>query len=321
MSGPRAPHFVIVGTPRSGTTLVQRLACELPGVVVPPETHVLSLLAPELLRAGFPLARERLASELRRYVELEPVRELGLDSEQILGFVEDPCPDPFAVYAAVLGVLGGDAPILGEKTPDHLRWWRPLSVAYPALRFVAVVRDPRGVVASNLAVPWGMNRPATLAERWMLDQRELRAARGVLGDRFLLLRYEDVVNDPARSKSQLAALLGITAEADAGEEHPHLRMSTAREHWKRGATGPVSAEPAGRWRETLPERDRAVVEAVCGREMRRFGYEPERSWRRAALVHAVGSPLDHARRARLRWVRRREALRIAAVTPAAGGEG
>ena len=31
--------FLMVGTPRSGTTLLQRLACELPGVGMPPETH------------------------------------------------------------------------------------------------------------------------------------------------------------------------------------------------------------------------------------------------------------------------------------------
>src|SRR4051794_16233640 len=33
-----SPHFLIVGTPRSGTTLLQRLVSELPGVRVPPET-------------------------------------------------------------------------------------------------------------------------------------------------------------------------------------------------------------------------------------------------------------------------------------------
>ena len=39
ISPPGSLRFVIIGTARSGTTLVQRLCAELPGVWVPPETH------------------------------------------------------------------------------------------------------------------------------------------------------------------------------------------------------------------------------------------------------------------------------------------
>jgi len=49
------PHFAIVGSPRSGTTLVQRLCCELEGVVVPYETHFFSAYLP-VCRPRFPLA-------------------------------------------------------------------------------------------------------------------------------------------------------------------------------------------------------------------------------------------------------------------------
>src|SRR5262245_51226417 len=55
-AGSRDIGFLIVGTPRSGTTLVQRLATELPGVRVPPETHFFPHFGSDLIkRTSFPL--------------------------------------------------------------------------------------------------------------------------------------------------------------------------------------------------------------------------------------------------------------------------
>ena len=42
------------GTPRSGTIVTQRLCCELPGVVMPPETHFLHLFASRAPGGGGP---------------------------------------------------------------------------------------------------------------------------------------------------------------------------------------------------------------------------------------------------------------------------
>lgn len=94
-----APAFLIVGTPRSGTTLVQRLASELPGVAIPPETHFFSLfvavcrnemrafgyeaLHPEAARAAlaklsFPQRYQRLRFEVRRQIKLRRIARTSL---------------------------------------------------------------------------------------------------------------------------------------------------------------------------------------------------------------------------------------------------
>src|SRR5687767_12835002 len=44
------PDVFIGGTARSGTTLVQRLVCELDGVAVPPESHFLNGFLSIMLR-------------------------------------------------------------------------------------------------------------------------------------------------------------------------------------------------------------------------------------------------------------------------------
>lgn len=88
--------------------------------------------------------------------------------------------------------LAGPAAVRGEKTPEHLMWWRPLVRALPGLKIVAVVRDPRAVAASHLEVPWGIRSHVVLAEQWSFDQRQVMAARATLGRRrCLVLHYED----------------------------------------------------------------------------------------------------------------------------------
>ena len=76
--------FMIVGTPRSGTTLIQRLACEIPGVVVPPETHFFVHFYPKLLSASdFPLSATELRTALRAYASLPTSEGLQVDEEAV----------------------------------------------------------------------------------------------------------------------------------------------------------------------------------------------------------------------------------------------
>lgn len=269
------PGFLVVGTPRSGTTLVQRLACELPGVRVPPETHFFRLFAgPLLRRRRFPLDAAALRAELRAFAALPTSRGMGLDSEatieDVVADLGGRCDSAVRLFGAIVRALAGEAAVRGEKTPSHLMWWRPLARALPAVRMVAVVRDPRAVVASY-ATAWGRRQPALLAQRWSLDQRAVLAMRRTLGPRrCLLLRYEDVVAEPDDAREALGAFLGVGAlEAAPGPPGPlHLSWET----WKRQASGPVTRDRLSAWRHVLDARESATVGAICGRRMAAFGY-------------------------------------------------
>ena len=181
---PKAPDFIIVGTPRSGTTLVQRLASELVGVRVPPETHFFVHFYPDLIKRNtFPLRSPDLEEELDNFAALPTSQGLQLVIGAVLEVLGKECRSPADLFSAVVRVLAGSAQVVGEKTPDHLKWWQPLTRAFPFLKVIWVVRDPRAVVASSLKVPWGMNNPLLLAERWRLDQDEMERADEELGPR------------------------------------------------------------------------------------------------------------------------------------------
>jgi hypothetical protein len=291
--------FFVVGSPRAGTTLVQRLCCELPRVRMPPETHFFAQFVPGLLRRrSFPLAGDDLADEIGRFAALDSSRGLSLDVDAIVSDLGGRCERAFELFEAIVRCICGPAEMLGEKTPDHLMWWRPISCAAPATKFVAVVRDPRAVVASNLAVPWRDDPRVpswdedlylAFAARWASLQRCLLSMQRELGpSRCLRLRYEDVVSDPDASRAAIATFLGLPVP-DAPLQAP-ADIVLPWETWKREALEPVTTERTDAWRESLGPRRAALVAAVCRRPMRDLGYDGDvpSALRASAEIVALG---------------------------------
>jgi hypothetical protein len=272
-----ALSFLLVGTPRSGTTVTQRLCCELAGVAMPPETHFLQLFAPRLLaRRRLPLSHADVVEALDEFRALPTSAGLEVDTDLVLARLGGRCDRLIDLFAAVVVALcpssGGTC--YGEKTPEHLLWWRPLTAADPTLKIIGVVRDPRSVAVSHRAVPWGVRDAAELAEEWAFDQRQLLAASRTLGpQRCLVLRYEDVVADPRAAQLRIAGFLGAgagaTCAAPADIVHPW-------EWWKAQALAPVATTRTSAWPDSLDPVDVAAVEAVAGREMAAFGYPTSR---------------------------------------------
>lgn len=315
MNGDRrlgGPDFLIVGSARSGTTLVQRLACELPGVAMPPETHFFDVFVPGLLRRGAPpLSGPRLAAEIEKWRQLEQVRGVEVDVAVVMDELGGRCDSLMQLFDALLrhlvtGTGTPQAERYGEKTPKHLWWWRPLTQARPSMKVIAVVRDPRSVVASNLASPWaegvsdwnwGEDLYVALAERWRVDQEEVLLMAEALGSRCTVLRYEDVVADPAAARRAIGRLIEVDDTAALAGRLAGPAFVLPWETWKADALDEVHSRRVESWKTDLGGRRSRVVAALCAPVMDRFRYRrtaPERLG--DVLAAAMLSPVTQLRR-------------------------
>jgi hypothetical protein len=154
----------------------------------------------------------------------------------------------------------------GWKEPRSLYLLGFLAEQLPGLRFLHVVRDGRDMALSSNQVQLRKHGDAVLG-----PSAEAEALRSValwrevnhraadvgerLGERYLLLRFEDLCAEPTARVAEVLAFFGLKGDA------------------ARIAAEEVQAPPTlGRWREADPELQAALDERAAD-ALRRFGYQ------------------------------------------------
>jgi hypothetical protein len=207
--------FHVFGTARSGTTLLARTLNAHSAIVVPHETDFLVPLAflhdrirdPELGRrliADMATGSAAFADSLGDYLSAAEVREAIASADYLPGAMAS------AVYARIAQRAGKS--LAGDKSPNDLNFVRILHktrmLDAPA-RIIHIVRDVRDVMASLHSTGWGGDLQAYFARQWSHSNLYLNAAMRDQPDRYLLLRYEDLVRDPQAGIARCCELLGL----------------------------------------------------------------------------------------------------------------
>lgn len=182
--------------------------------------------------------------------------------------------DAFALIARVRG----DAPIVGFKDVWSLEFAPALLRALPDARVVVVRRDPRAIVASMQALAADDAGPhghvLSYARHWRKEAALLAHLRA--DERIVAVSYERLVADPEGELRRLCAALGIRFDeamlAAGGFRDARGARWTANSSYGARAAG-ISRSSAERWRETLDDDARALVELVCGPDMEAEGYQ------------------------------------------------
>jgi hypothetical protein len=207
--------FHVFGTPRSGTTLLARTLNAHPAIVVPHETDFLVPLAFLFDRIRDPVLGRSLIAEmaagsaafagsLGEYLSAAEVREAIRSADY------HPVAMAAAVYARVAERAGKS--LAGDKSPNDLNFVRILHktgmLDAPA-KIIHIVRDVRDVMASLSRTGWGGDLQTYFARQWSHSNLYLHAAMRDRPDRYVLLRYEDFVRDPAAGLDRCCRLLGV----------------------------------------------------------------------------------------------------------------
>lgn len=263
MTGP----FFVVGTQRSGTTLLgrmldahPRLYClnELAGAETPaPLWH-----AYEHLQAA-PASAAALAGML--------VQRLGLRAPYAAGSactVLDHVDRALASKAREQGKARW-----GIKDPRLTYFLARFRARFPDAQFVFIVRDPRAVCSSYLRQRENVANVFHGARLWCEEVARQRAFADAHRASAYWLRYEDLVHAPER---ELRALMGFLGERyhEAQLRYHERRPDMVIHAGNIDVTRAVQVNLAARWRSRLTPGQIEVVEALAAAPMRALGYEP-----------------------------------------------
>jgi Sulfotransferase family len=148
--------------------------------------------------------------------------------------------------------------------------------AYESAVMIHMIRDPRDRYEASLTMwPEGQLRVGGAAARWIYSARHAVRNAERYGDRYRVVRYEDLVRDPAGVVREVCAFVGERYEPtmlDLGG------MPSYRDKLRAGGeAGPdgslISDAHVGRYRGRIPPSELAFLEARAGTLMRRFGYK------------------------------------------------
>ena len=280
---------VIVGVPRSGTTLLRMMVDAHSTVAIPPETGFLPLLADLDPRTDDAHAAWELITGFPTWPDFQLDAQVFRDAlDRSRATPSEAARTFYRLYAARFAKARW-----GDKTPTYGTQLDRISSLLPEARYVHIVRDGRDVM---LSVRHLWFRPGDSVEACAEDWATRLARTRELGFRaahYLEVRYEDLVRAPEETLRSICHFVDLDFEPAMLEYH---RGAAARldEHQARygsdGAlivskaerarnqqfvTEPPRTDRLGRWKTEMTLDELSRFEAVAGAWLERFGYARE----------------------------------------------
>lgn len=295
---PESPCFFVLGYGRSGTTLLRRMLSAHPRLFVPPENDIFQRLPPVIGRGG---VRDEAA--LSRVIKAFPPYYARIyDIERFRHEVTRRLPmPPEALFTALIGcarIADGkprDA-LWGHKMPSewpYIGQWRRW---YPEARFLHLVRQPHDATASMVQYQLQRYPTGALVGAWQWRKafRAIRRhGRELAPNRYLMLRYEDLVANPETVLGQVCRFLGVEETALARminyKNDPSGIHTDEGEHMQR-TQGALTAERIGRSENYYNNNQAAMLDYLCRNELTELGYEP-RTGRPLSRPHRLAADL------------------------------
>lgn len=285
----RNPHGFVVGCPRSGTTLLQRMLGAHPDLTVLPEVPWLAtapadrcqvdesgMVKPEFLR--------QLAAKgaLGRYAQLPVPASTLLELAAAVEHGGTLRFGDFAGWLLDLHAAANGRSLVVNKTVSAVLHVDTLASTFPSARVLHLIRDGRDVATSAISwrraprlaeqfASWSAQPICTAALWWEWHVRRGRECGHFVGpERYREVRYEELVTRPAETLSQLSAFLGIGYD-DAMLSYGEGRRRDSAHLDAKHAWRPVTVGLRD-WRRQLPTEQQELFQAAAGGLLAELGY-------------------------------------------------
>lgn len=301
------PMPIIVGVPRSGTTLLRLMLDAHSQIAIPPETDFIpamtGLINPFsrlfyrriVLLAQHRHVRDNLREAFYRLVTGWPSwPDFHLSEEQFRAELSRLRPFTlsnglrcfYRIYAARFG-----KPRWGDKTPKYGLHLNAIERLLPEAHFIHIIRDGRDVALSvkDLWFAPGKNVEAIAADwrrRILTARAQSRRCR-----HYIEVRYEDVVINSEKILGEICRFIEVQFEPGINEyyrrapqrldeletmyikDEGRIVPKENRLRWQRLTTTPPDSSRIYGWKTAMTRRDQLRYEAVGGDLLRELGYE------------------------------------------------
>ena len=256
-----APFF-IVGVSRSGTSYLYDLLNSHPQIRLSYEGRLFTE-GWHCYHSSHDLKSDRhfnlLLDELIQCDQHEPLNSwLGevISSSRDTLFKQHNRNPSFEYLIEQIYQLPGQIHVWGNKML-RMEIAKEILTHWPDAKFIVLVRDPRAVFASQKRF-FPHRRLKYSCIYWNLHTELIKDNRLPV-DQFLIVRYEDFVEDASKNLERILKHAGIKDQKSA--------EIMLKAH-------PSSPKSIDRWRTDLTEKEIHTIESICFNNMQQYGYQP-----------------------------------------------
>jgi hypothetical protein len=235
-----APVFLL-GTQRSGTTLLTRILSNHSSVYVQNELPLTQLFDEEFSLDKFyrnmdNLFEKRFGKSVKMFVEERKLKVWGL------------------------------------KDPQLTEYLYELENFMPAGKFILIIRDARGVVNSYIDNKWGLGTNAyTGAMRWNKEVNLQLAFAKKYPNNVLTLLYEDLVMDMESELERICSFLEISFDRKMLAYHEKKTDLESNKQNINTSKAP-SKQITEKWKTELSKSEIDIITSMCGKTLQALGY-------------------------------------------------
>lgn len=273
--------FFIIGCERSGTTLLRVMLSSHPNIAIPYEaiqfSKMLNLKNPWAIQ----WSRGDYEFAVDRFLAHPFVQDWRISRDQILERLKgkkiikykDIIESAYQAYAIKQGKTRW-----ADKTPSNTFDVAMIKREFPNAQFIHIVRDGRDVYLS-CKKRWG-NQSSRLdiqkaAKKWAgWVWTAYRHTERLGTDRYLLIKYEDLVSDPEKTLMNICAFLGEEYSSCMLEYHKKETwvLKEERQHFEL-LSRPPEPSRAYVWKKEMSREEVNLFDSAAGSVLHKYGYE------------------------------------------------
>jgi hypothetical protein len=272
-----APFF-IVGSSRSGSTLLRLMLVSHSRIAIPSETWYLAALVKQ-----FPFDRPLKENEISEAISVMTNHytwpDMGLDAAEVrcraANLSEVRLRDLVEiVYRWHMEVEGKNR--WGDKTPAYIEIVPPLAAMFGNAKFIHLIRDGRDVAKSFERQGWHGPWMHGYTREWSrAAELDMRLGKTPLNERILRVLYEELVLHPEGTLRRICAFIDEKFEDQMLSWHEKVDNAVPfrEKNLHSGLGRNMNPSDVGRWKREMTSREIFVAEALIGTQLSHFGYE------------------------------------------------
>lgn len=259
------PIFII-GSPRSGTTLVRVILDSHPNICCGPETHLIKTL------------QELHADIEQKWHMLQPYTATHETVNNAIGNILETFTNEYKKQKK--------KPRWAEKTPDNIFRADFINTIFPTCQFINVIRDGRDVV-SSYKQRWGRFTLFKAISTWnKAIELTYQYQKQLPKERYLEIYYEELVTNPEKVTKEMMTFLNETWSKDLlshqkaehdfwfdkekTETPSKLREKRPDRHSPSRA---IFSSSSGKWKKKLNFFEKAMANLLMNDNLKKLGYK------------------------------------------------